>query len=226
MTTLRGILFDVDGTLIDTTYLHTLAWWQGFRRAGHDVAMNAIHRCIGMGSDKLLDRLLGEDRERDQDELISATHDAVFSTFWPALRRFDSARELLRQCHDVGLVVVLASSAKQEELDVLTEVLGADFAIDSSTSSADADQSKPSPDILEAALKAGGLKADEVLFVGDAVWDVEAAGKLGIPTVALACGGYSSAELEDSGAVEVYADPRDLLENFANSALGRAVADR
>ncbi|MBT1001493.1 HAD family hydrolase [Paenarthrobacter sp. DKR-5] len=223
MAKLRGVLFDMDGTLVDTTYLHTVAWWQAFRRAGHDVAMHAIHRGVGMGSDKLLDHLLGEDRDTDQDEVLSQTHDGVFSTYWPALRSFDGARDLLRQCHDAGLTVVLASSAKDEELQALRAALDADFAVDASTSSSDAEESKPSPDILEAALKAAGLGSDEVLFVGDAVWDVKAAAKLGIPTVGLVCGGYSDAELLDAGAVEVHRSPRELLQDFAASAIGRGL---
>ncbi|GHG54250.1 haloacid dehalogenase [Sinomonas cellulolyticus] len=221
MARLRGVLFDVDGTLVDSTYFHTLAWWHGFRRFGHDVRMNEIHRRVGMGGQKIVEHLLGPERDASEDQEILDTHAAVFSTFWPHLRAFDGARALLRQCKSAGLTVVLASSARQQDLEVLRAVIGADKAIDAATSSADAKESKPAPDILIAALEAGGLDASEVVFVGDAVWDVDAASAIGIPTVGLASGGYSAAELEDAGAVEVFPAPRELLDKFASSEIGR-----
>lgn len=223
-TSLRGVLFDVDGTLVDSTYFHTLAWWHGFRRFGHDVRMNEIHRLVGMGGPKIVERLLGPDRDESQDSEVMDTHAAVFSTFWPHLRPFDGARELLGRCKDESLTVVLASSAREHDLSVLRSVVGADDAVDAATSSADAKESKPAPDILEAALKAGGLDAPEVVFVGDAVWDVQAASALGIPTIGLACGGYSAAELEEAGAEEVFASPRELVDGFGDSLIGRRLA--
>ncbi|GAB3268347.1 HAD family hydrolase [Sinomonas notoginsengisoli] len=224
MGALRGVLFDVDGTLVDSTYFHTLAWWHGFRRFGHDVRMNEIHRRVGMGGQKIVEHLLGPERDASQDQEILDTHAAVFSTFWTHLRRFDGARDLLGRCKGAGLTVVLASSARQQDLDVLRAVIGADKFVDAATSSADAKESKPAPDILVAALKAGGLEASEVLFVGDAVWDVQAASALGIRTIGLACGGYSAAELEDAGAAEVFDSPRALVEGFESSLMGRALS--
>lgn len=221
---LKGVLFDVDGTLVDSTYFHTVAWWHGFRRFGHDVRTNEIHRRVGMGGQKIVEHLLGPGRDASQDAGIMDTHAAVFSTLWAQLRRFDGARELLERCKDAGLTVVLASSAREQDLAVLRSVIDAEAWVDAATSSADAKESKPAPDILEAALKAVGLAAEEVLFVGDAVWDVQAASALGIPTIGLACGGYSAAELEESGAVEVFASPRDLVEGFDGSLIGRSLS--
>jgi HAD superfamily hydrolase (TIGR01509 family) len=218
---LAGVLFDVDGTLVDSTYFHTLAWWHAFRRFDHDVRMNAIHRCIGMGGDKLVDSLLGAERDKSQDQEVMDTHAAVFSTFWPHLRAFDGARDLLSRSRDAGLKVVLASSAREQDLGALRAALGADEVVDAATSSADAEESKPAPDILVAALKAAGLEASEVLFVGDAVWDVQAAAALGITTVGVASGGYSGAELTDAGAAEVFDSPRDLLDGFEGSLIGK-----
>jgi phosphoglycolate phosphatase-like HAD superfamily hydrolase len=100
-----GILFDVDGTLVDTNYLHTLAWWQAFRRFGHDVPMASIHRTIGMGGATLIEHLIGADRDTDQDEALEDTHGALFSAQWPSLRAFDGARDLLLHCADAGLAV-------------------------------------------------------------------------------------------------------------------------
>lgn len=214
-----GVLFDVDGTLVDSTYLHTLAWWQAFRQADHDVAMAVLHRSIGMGADKILDHILGEDRDRSEDDTVASAHDAIYSTHWPALRAFPQAAELLRRTRNEGLGVVLASSAKEKELGVLRTVLNADDAIDAATSSSDVKESKPAPDILEAALAAGKLDRDSAVFVGDAVWDVQASAKLGIRCVGLECGGTSAAELRDAGAVAVYRDPAALLADFGSSPL-------
>ncbi|MHA7217306.1 HAD family hydrolase [Arthrobacter sp. MDT1-48-3] len=217
----HGVLFDVDGTLVDSNYQHTLAWWQAFRRFGHDVPMAEIHRAIGMGGDKLVAHLLGEDRDADEDAELDATHGAVFSTYWPGLRSFEGAADLVRRCADDGLTVVLASSASQQELGVLRGIIGADEAISAATSSSDAENSKPSPGILRAALDAGGLDAADAVFVGDSVWDVLAASDLKIPTIGLASGGTSEAELRDAGAVEVYKDIRALLDAFDDGALHR-----
>ena len=218
------MLFDVDGTLVDSVYFHTLAWWQAFRQAGYDVPMASIHRSVGMGGDRILARLLPAARDPDGDSAIMASHAAVFATFWPSLTPLAGARELLAGCHDGGLAVALASSARERDLEVLRAVINADDAIDAATSSADAKESKPAPDILVAALNALGVEAPDSVYVGDAVWDIYAAGKLDIPAIGLTCGGTSAAELRDAGAVEVYAGPRALLENLADSAIGRLAA--
>lgn len=219
-----AVLFDVDGTLIDSSYLHTLAWWQAFRQAGCDVPMAGIHRAVGMGGDRILDHLLPPDRDPDGDDTIMTSHAAVFSTFWPSLRRFDGARELLAQCFDSGLAVALASSARDRDLEMLRAAIGADAYIHAATSSADAKESKPAPDILIAALDAVDVPAANAVYVGDAVWDILAAGKLDMPAIGLTCGGTSEAELRDAGAAEVYENPRALLDNLAGSAIGRLAA--
>ena len=216
-----GVLFDVDGTLIDSNYFHALAWWHAFRQFDHKVPMSAIHRAVGMGGDKLVAHLLGDERDSEQDAELKSSHGAVFSTFWPSLTAFDGARDLVRACADRGLTAVLASSARERDLQVLRAALDADDAIAAATSSSDAEESKPAPDILTAALDAGGLRAEDVVFVGDSVWDVYASAKLGIPTIAVACGGTSEAELRDAGASEVYEGPRALLAAFSESGLGR-----
>ena len=219
-----AVLFDVDGTLVDSVYLHTLAWWQAFRQAGYDVPMASIHRSVGMGGDRILARLLPSDRDGNEDSTIMALHAAVFATFWPALRPLDGARELLARCHEGGLAVALASSARRRDLEVLRAAIGADAYIDAATSSADAKESKPAPDILVAALNAVDVPASDAVYVGDAVWDIYAAGKLDIPAIGLTCGGTSEAELREAGAVEIYASPRVLLQNLGDSAIGRLAA--
>ncbi|MDI3213174.1 HAD family hydrolase [Arthrobacter sp. AL12] len=219
-----AVLFDVDGTLVDSVYLHTLAWWQAFGQAGYDVPMASIHRSVGMGGDRILARLLPSDRDGNEDSTIMASHAAVFATFWPALRPLDGARDLLARCHEGGLAVALASSARRRDLEVLRASIGADAYIDAATSSADAKESKPAPDILVAALNAVDVPASDAVYVGDAVWDIYAAGKLDIPAIGLTCGGTSEAELRDAGAVEIHASPRVLLQNLGDSAIGRLAA--
>lgn len=207
----KGVLFDVDGTLVDTNYLHAIAWWQAFRRFGHDVPMATIHRTIGMGGTTLIEHLIGADRNTEQDEALEDTHGALFSAQWPAIRAFDGARDLLKHCAEAGLAVVLATSASDEELEVLKKVIDADDALTGATTATDTGVSKPSPDILEAALRVGDLKPEEAVFIGDAVWDVKAANKLGLPTIAVTTGGTSEAELRDAGAAYVFENVRDLL---------------
>lgn len=219
-----AVLFDVDGTLVDSSYIHTLAWWRAFRQAGYDVPMASIHRSVGMGGDRILDSLLPSDRDTSEDSTIMTSHAAVFATYWPALRPLDGAKELLAQCHESGLAVALASSARDRDLQALRSTIGADAFIDAATSSSDAEESKPAPDILVAALKAVGVQASDSVYVGDAVWDIYAAGKLDIPAIGLTCGGTSEAELRDAGAVEIYESPRALLDNLATSIIGKLSA--
>lgn len=216
-----GVLFDVDGTLVDSTYLHTVAWWEALRQFGADVPMAEIHRGIGMGSDNLLDHLLGPDRDRDRDEQATTAHDVLYGAWWERLRPLPGAADLVRAVAGRGLAVVLASSARAPELDQLRRVLGADDVITAATSSSDAERSKPAPDILQAALDRSGVDPGSAVFVGDSVWDVQAAGKLGIPVIGLACGGTSAAELTEAGAVAVHDDPAALLAALDDSPIAR-----
>jgi HAD superfamily hydrolase (TIGR01509 family) len=205
------VLFDVDGTLVDTTYVHTLCWSEALRQAGHEMPMANVHRGIGLGSAELLDHLLGADRDHDGDEQLKAVHLGLYRQYWARLRPLPGAAELVRACAARQCSVVLASSATADELAALRSALDADDAIAEATSSSDAETGKPAPDILQAALESSGLRAEQVVFVGDAVWDGQAAGKLDIPFIGLACGGTSAAELRDAGAVAVYPDPNELL---------------
>ncbi|MCI4065335.1 HAD family hydrolase [Micromonospora sp. R77] len=214
-----GVLLDVDGTLVDTTYLHTVSWWEALRQADHLVPMTHIHRSIGMGSDKLLDHLLGPERDRDGDGRLRDAHDSLYAEYWQRLAPLPGAVELLRACAARGLRVVLATSAAEHEATALRKVIDADDVIDTVTSAADAQESKPAPDILVAALEQSGLRADRVVFVGDSVWDVAAAGKLDIPCIGLTCGGTGRAELAGAGAVAVYDDPAALLAGLGESAI-------
>ncbi|MFC0509246.1 HAD family hydrolase [Micromonospora costi] len=217
-----GVLFDVDGTLVDTTYLHTVSWWEALRQNEQPVPMASVHRAIGMGSDKLLDHLLGPERDRDGDAKLRDAHDTLYAEYWERLVPLPGATDLLRACAERGLRVVLATSAAEHEVTALRRALDADDVIDAVTSSADAKESKPAPDILVAALDQSGLPAERVVFVGDSVWDVAAAGKLDIPCVGLTCGGTSRGELAGAGAVAVYDDPAALLAVLDDSPVTRS----
>ncbi len=214
-----GILFDVDGTLVDTTYLHAVCWWEALRQHDRDVPMAEIHRAIGMGSDKLLDHLLGEDHDASDDEPMAAAHDVLYAAWWERLRPLPGASDLLHAVAERGLAVVLASSANQEELKLLRQVIDADDVIAAATSSSDAEQSKPDPGILQAALDQSDVDPHRAVFVGDSVWDVRAAARLDIPCIGLSCGGTSAAELTEAGAIATYEDPAALLAALDDSAI-------
>src|SRR5450755_321214 len=147
-----AVLFDVDGTLVDTNYLHATTWWEAFAQAGHEVPMAWIHRATGMGSDQLLDALLPADRDKAADDGIRTAHAAPYSVYWCRLRPVPGAADLLRACHGHGLRVVLASSADPRELAVLRAALDAEDAIDEATSAGDVEASKPAPDLVQVAL--------------------------------------------------------------------------
>lgn len=206
-----GVLFDVDGTLVDTTYLHAVSWWRALKEHGHRVPMAVIHRAVGMGSDHLLEHVLGAGRDPAGDDALVEAHGRYYRPYLEQVVPLPGAAALLRACAARNLRVVLASSAKGDELAVLRRSVGADDVVTAATSAEDVTSTKPAPDLVEVALDKAGLAAGRALFVGDSVWDVRAAGRLGIPCVGLTSGGTSVAELEDAGAVAVYADPAELL---------------
>jgi HAD superfamily hydrolase (TIGR01509 family) len=213
-------LFDVDGTLVDSNYLHVITWWEAFAQAGHEVPMTAIHHAIGMGSDQLLDALLPGTRDRDADDGIRTAHSALYATYWSRLRPLPGAAELLRACRKSGLRVVLASSADPPEFAILREVLGAEDAVGTATSAGDVERSKPAPDLVRVALRKAGVPPEEAVFVGDTVWDVQACQRAGVPCIGLRSGGISTGELLEAGAVAVFEDPADLLESTAGRLAG------
>jgi len=209
-----GILFDVDGTLVDSNYLHVVAWWRAFREHGHGVPMAGIHRLIGMGSDKLMEALLGREVEE-----VSEAHSRHMKSFAAELTAFPAAGQLLRAVKRLGGVVVLATSAKPDDVGRLQEVIGAPDAVDLVASSGDVAETKPAPDIFAVALRRAGLEARRALAVGDSVWDVESAGRCGLGCVAVLTGGSDRDRLLAAGAVEVYESVEDLLQQFEASPL-------
>ena len=215
----RGVLFDLDGTLVDTSYHHTIAWWQAFRDHGIEVPMREIHRAIGMGADTLLPHLIG----RDDDDLKTG-HTNHYAPFLERVQAFEGAADLLRACKKRGLTVVLATSAEESQLPRLRRGLDADDAIDVVTTGSDVGASKPAPDLMQVALERSGLQADNVVMVGDTRWDVESAAKAGIRCVTVMTGGWSESELREAGAVEIWASPAELLAHLDESVVGSSAA--
>ena len=209
---MNGVLFDVDGTLVDSSYLHALAWWRALREAGEDFPMTAVHHLIGMGADQFTQTLLGH-----EDGQLAQRHDAQMERLRPEIRRFAGVPELLRAVKARGCSVVLATSAGEDELAGLLSAISASDAIDEVTSAADAGASKPAPDIFLAAMRKAGL--DRAMVVGDSIWDIRAARTAGLPCIGVETGGVSRLELTAEGAAAVYRDPHQLLEQLDSSPL-------
>ena len=221
MTTTSAALFDVDGTLLDTTYLHTQAWWEALRQYGHTLPTARVHRAIGMGSDQLLDHLLGGNRDHGDDEAMTAAHDALYAQHWQVIQPLPGAADLLRACAGRGWTVVLASSASERELKALRGALDADEAITAVTAADDVDATKPAPDLVHAALERVGGLAERAVFVGDTVWDVRAAKRAHVPCITVETGGFAAQELHSAGAAEVHRDTGALLRDLDDSRLAR-----
>ncbi|MCX5152151.1 HAD family hydrolase [Streptomyces sp. NBC_00320] len=218
----RAALFDVDGTLADTNHLHVTCWWEALRQAGHDVAMHDIHRAIGLPGEDLLAHLLGEDRDTDQDQTLTAGHDTLYRTYFDRLAPLDSAAELLRELDRRGWRVVLVTSAQEAELDALRRAVDADDAITATASSDDVEEGKPAPDPVHHALQLADAPARAAVFVGDTVWDMKAATRADVACVGLLSGGIPRSDLEEAGARAVYRHPADLLAHLDSSPFGRA----
>ncbi|MFC8653839.1 HAD family hydrolase [Streptomyces parvus] len=213
-------IFDVDGTLTDTNHLHVVAWWEAFRQAGHTVPMPDIHQAVGLGSGDLIERLLGADRDPGQDGAISSAHTVLYGTYFDRLPAFRRAGDLLRTLADRDWRVVLATSASGAELTALRRAVDADEAIRDTASSDDVDRGKPSAEPVELACRLAGVAPEQAVFVGDTVWDMEAATRAGVGAVALLSGGIPRADLERAGADAVYRDVADLLDHLDDSPFG------
>ncbi|RSS70323.1 HAD family hydrolase [Streptomyces sp. WAC06614] len=217
----RAALFDLDGTLVDTNYLHALTWWQALHQYEQEVPMARIHRAVGMGGDKLLDHLLGEARDRRHDDDLRAAHRALYATWFDSLPVLDGAADLLRATAARGLRIVLASSASAEEVAAVRSALDVDEIIHDATSADQVDATKPAPDLVEQALERAGAEPGEAVFIGDTVWDVKAAARAGVTCIGLLTGGIAREELTAAGPVAVYDSPTDLLRHLDTSPLGR-----
>ncbi|MCX5230843.1 HAD family hydrolase [Streptomyces sp. NBC_00233] len=220
----RAALFDVDGTLTDTNHLHVVAWWEALRQAGHQVPMHSVHRAIGLPGEDLLDHLLGGDRDRTQDDRLSAAHDTLYATWFDRLPALASVADLLRTLAGNGWLVVLVTSAKDNELSALRRAIDADDAIAETSTSDDVEEGKPAPEPVRHALGLAGVPPERAVFVGDTVWDMQAATRAGVTAVGLLCGGIPRTDLEEAGAAAVYRDPTDLLAHLGDSPFAAVAA--
>jgi HAD superfamily hydrolase (TIGR01509 family) len=216
----RAVLFDIDGTLIDSNYLHVDAWSRALATVERPVATWRIHRGIGMDAELLLAELLGADAA-ELGERASAVHARLYADMSARLRPFRHARELLTDLSRRGVRVVLATSAPQEELDRLLPVLDAPQVVDVVTSGEDADTAKPAPDIIETALARAGVPAERAVMIGDATWDMRAAQRAGVRAIGVLTGGTGRDELLEAGAEAVYDDVASLREKLEESIIAR-----
>ena len=217
-------ILDIDGTLVDTNYQHALAWFRALREHGELLPVWRIHRHIGMGGDHLVEALCGSEVEAEKGEDIRAVEKERYGELIGEVEPFEGARELIEELKDRGHAVVLASSAKSDEVDHYLDLLDARELVDAWTDSSDVEATKPEPDLVHAAIdKAGG---GEAVMVGDSTWDCEAAGRAGIETVAVLTGGFSEAELREAGAVIVFQSIDELRERVGETPLGDGQATR
>jgi HAD superfamily hydrolase (TIGR01509 family) len=213
-----AVLLDIDGTLVDSNFLHVHAWTLAFADIGHPADAWRIHRRIGMGSGRLIAELLGDDAEALGDR-VKERHTLHYADLADQLRPFDRARDLVRELADRGLRVVLSTSAAPEEVEKLRAVLDVDDLVQV-TGAEDVAEAKPEPDLVQAALDLAEVPADRAVFVGDSVWDVVAAVRAGVVCVGLLSGGTSEAELLDAGAATVVDDAAALLRDLDGTPVG------
>mgnify|MGYP004499687297 CR=1 FL=1 len=219
----KAVLFDVDGTLVDSNDLHAHAWAEAFRQFGVEVPLAAIYTQIGKGGDNLIPALLPPDVVQQQQAAIEAYRSELFQRdYLPRVVPFAGVRPLFERLAGDGIRILLASSSRQAEVSHMISLLGVEDLVDDFTSKDDVEHSKPCPDIFEAALrKVAPVGADRAIAVGDSPWDVKAAAGAGLRTIGVRSGGFSDADLNDAGAVQLFDDPEDLLANYASSPLSR-----
>jgi HAD superfamily hydrolase (TIGR01549 family) len=211
-------ILDVDGTLVDTNYQHALAWFRAFRQHGVVLPVWRIHRHVGMGGDQLVAALVSEDFDAEHGDDVRAAEKALYMSLIVEVQPLEGARELIHDLHRAGHAVVLASSAKADEIDHYLDLLDARGLVDGWTTSADVQSTKPEPDLVAAAIeKAGG---GEAVMVGDSTWDCESARRAGVQTLGVLMGGFSERELLDAGAERVFESLTELREQLGATPFG------
>jgi HAD superfamily hydrolase (TIGR01549 family) len=211
-------ILDIDGTLVDSNYHHAIAWYRAFRDHGHTLPVWKVHRHIGMGGDHMVAALCGEVIEREEGDDIRAAETEHYMALIDQVQPLDGARDLIVDLKDRGRPVVLASSAKPEEVDHYLELLDARDLADAWTTSGDVERTKPNPDLVLAALEK--LDGDLAIMVGDSTFDCEAARAAGVDTLAVLTGGFSAQELFDAGALSVFGSIVELRERLSATVLG------
>ena len=217
----KAVIFDVDGTLVDSVDLHAKAWQDALAEFGHEIEFKKLRDQIGKGGDQLLPVFLSEDEREAQGKKIETRRtEIVKEKYMSQISPFPEVRALFLRLRQEGIKRVLASSAKQDELQVYKKLVQIEDLVDAETSSDDAEKSKPHPDIFEAAMdRLPGLAGSDVVVIGDTPYDAEAASKAGLRTIGVLCGGFTEASLREAGCIEIYHDPADLLAQFDNWVL-------
>jgi HAD superfamily hydrolase (TIGR01509 family) len=210
-------ILDVDGTLVETNYHHAIAWYRAFTQHDVELPVWRIHRSIGMGGDQMVAALAGDNVEEEKGDDIRTAEKALYMAMIHEVRPLPDAHKLLEALKERGHTVVLASSAKEDEIEHYIDLLDARELADDWTSSADVEQTKPNPDLVQTAMKKAG--SDDAVMIGDSVWDVEAAKRAGIETIAIRTGGFGVDELTEAGAACVFDSIHDLLESLKDTPL-------
>lgn len=220
---IEAVILDVDGTLVDSVDLHAKAWQDAFRDYGHEIPFAAIREQIGKGGDQLMPVFLSrQEMETEAEALEKHRSQILKERYLDKVRAFPAVRQLLRRLRDDGVRIVLASSAKADELEVYKKLIGSEGLLDAETSSDDAEKSKPHPDIFKSALaKLGGIDPSNIVVVGDTPYDAQAAAKLGLRTIGMLCGGFPEDSLRQAGCFSIYLDPVDLLARYEDSPIVR-----
>jgi HAD superfamily hydrolase (TIGR01509 family) len=218
-----AVLFDIDGTLVDSNYLHVHAWQRAFTRLGFDVEAWRIHRSIGMDGSSLVSSLTG-DPPSEPVEHLRELHADYYGQTVGLLRPLPGATALMDAVAGLGLQVVLATSASEDELSTLRKVLGRDDIVSAVSSSADVDTAKPQPDIVEVALRRAGVTAARAVFVGDTVWDIRAARRAGVSCLCVRSGGIAREELQAEGAAAVFDNPQQLVDDIHRTPIAALTA--
>jgi HAD superfamily hydrolase (TIGR01549 family) len=211
-------ILDIDGTLVDSNYQHTLAWYRALRQHDQHIAIWRIHRHIGMGGDQLVASLCGDEVEEELGEDIRAAEKALYMALIDEVEPLHGARDLIVDLKRLDRAVVLASSAKPDEIEHYLDLLDARGLADAWTSAGDVEQTKPAPDLVEAALER--VDGGPAVMVGDSTWDCRAAANAGVETIAVLTGGFSEEELRDAGAIDVFKSIEELRQRLSETPLG------
>ncbi len=220
---IKAVIFDIDGTLVDSVDLHARAWQKTFKHYGKEILFEQVRHQIGKGGDQLMPVFFSK-KELDEfgDEMEEFRGRLYKRDYLSQVRAFPRVRELFQKIKDDGLRLALASSAKEDELETYKKIANIEDLVEEETSADDADKSKPHPDIFEAVLeRLGDIKASEAIVVGDTPYDAEAAGKINLRTIGVLCGGFPEAELKMAGCIQIYKDPADLVARYEETIIAK-----
>ncbi len=217
---LKGVIFDIDGTLVDSNDAHARSWVDTFAEAGYDVPFDAVRPLMGMGADKLLPKTIGIRHDAEEGKRLIERRSEIFrERYLPRLRPFKGSRELVLRVRSDGLKAIVATSAKDEELKGLLKAARVEDLMEERATASDAKRSKPDPDIVKAAIEESDISAEHLVMIGDTPYDIEAATRARVRTIAFRSGGWTDEKLK--GAVEIYDGPADLLAHYESSLIGR-----